>query len=98
MTLRPLRKCPAASLASTSHRAQRAGLGGARSRVLIQRLLCLGFSVLLLLALLAGGTGGVLASGSVSFAAVVNYALGTTPWDVKTGDFNADGTLDLAVA
>ena len=33
-----------------------------------------------------------------SFMAPVNYAAGTTPHAIATGDFNADGKLDLAVA
>jgi len=33
-----------------------------------------------------------------SFAAAVNYAVGTTPYSVAVGDFNGDGRADLAVA
>ncbi len=35
---------------------------------------------------------------SVSLSAPANYAAGTTPFCVKTADFNDDGKLDLAVA
>ena|SRR5437763_7161617 len=34
----------------------------------------------------------------VSFAAVVNYAVGTNPQSVALGDFNGDGRPDLATA
>ncbi|MDZ4667241.1 MAG: T9SS type A sorting domain-containing protein, partial [bacterium] len=37
-------------------------------------------------------------SGTISFAAKVDFATGTSPYSVSTGDFNRDGKTDLAVA
>ena len=37
-------------------------------------------------------------AATVSFQSAVNYSTGTNPRSVTTGDFNADGKLDLAVA
>lgn len=44
---------------------------------------------------IGNGTAGV---GDGTFAAAVNYATGTSPLGLCTGDFNEDGILDLAVA
>jgi hypothetical protein len=45
--------------------------------------------------LLGNGSGG---RGDGTFAAKVDYVVGNNPHSVVTGDFNADGILDLAVA
>src|SRR5260370_31413100 len=37
------------------------------------------------------------ALGQVTFAPLVNYNAGTTPYTVAVGDFNADGKVDMAV-
>src|SRR5713226_3490771 len=37
------------------------------------------------------------ALGQVTFAPVVNYNAGTTPYTVAVGDFNGDGKVDMAV-
>ena len=49
------------------------------------------------------GTGGntvsvLLGNGNGTFAAKVDYGVGTAPISATTGDFNGDGKLDLAVA
>jgi hypothetical protein len=45
--------------------------------------------------LLGNGSGG---RGDGTFAAMVSYTTGSNPMSVTTGDFNADGILDLAAA
>lgn len=39
-----------------------------------------------------------IAGGGGTFESAVHYAVGTNPFSVATGDFNADGLTDLAVA
>ncbi len=41
---------------------------------------------------------GAAAPPPVAFASAVNYAVGTNPYAVTSGDFNGDGKLDLAAA
>ena len=40
----------------------------------------------------------LLGKGDGTFGSAVSYAVGTQPWSVAVGDFNGDGSLDLAVA
>ena len=46
----------------------------------------------------SGNVSILLGNGDGTFAAAVNFAVGTEPWSVAVGDFNGDGKADLAVA
>ncbi len=60
------------------------------------RFLLIGCLFVILTVWVPGAT--VSAAGSPSFVPAVNYAVGTNPYSVTTGDFNADGKTDIAVA
>ncbi len=40
----------------------------------------------------------LLGNGNGTFASGVQYATGSSPWGIVTGDFNNDGKPDLAIA